>query len=620
MTVPHGLGFVWATILWEVVWDLIDVHGFDPDLYDATGTAGNQIAMNIVTEAMKLQPCSPGFVSGRDAIFAADATLYPDASNPGQGLHYSTLWRAFARRGLGLSASEGSTSSNSDNVEAFDTPLAPSALGPTPSALSFALESGETARGQVVVTNTAGADSEDLLYSASVENFVPREPAPVYDTPAVRAVAVPLGTRASEGGRLQPGVRPTDVPLERGPALPASLPTGTALSPRVERAAGAVNCTDGQTLEQLSANFFSSTAAGGQEFGQSFTAPCTGLLDTVSPVINRSGNETVVWDAVLRIYEGAGTSGTELAAGAFSFDNATGPSTAFLLTITLPAPVPVVEGQAYTFFIDMTANATGIQGSTLDPYAGGNLFVTVTGDPADAFAIASDDFQFTTSFLAPGWATLPMADGYAPPGGSSTLDVDVDATGLADGTYTADLVITTNDPGNPSVTIPLELVVAPALDLSAHAILDGAYDSGSGVMRTDLVGAGYLPESQPFADKGYAGSETADAGVFTGSDPPVDWVLLHLRSTPAGADVASRSGLLLGDGSIVDMDGTSPVGFVGTPAGTYHVVVEARNNLSVMSAAPVDLTGGSATFNFSTALTQAYQNGSGSPPMREVDA
>ncbi len=114
-TAPHGVGFVWATILWEVTWDLIDAHGFGTDLYDANGTNGNQIMLNLVTEGMKLQPCSPGFVSGRDAILAADVSLY-------SGAYTDELWAAFARRGLGFSASQGSTSTNSDNTEAFDVP------------------------------------------------------------------------------------------------------------------------------------------------------------------------------------------------------------------------------------------------------------------------------------------------------------------------------------------------------------------------------------------------------------------------------------------------------------------------------------------------------------------
>ncbi len=111
--VPHGVGSVWCAMLWDMTWDLIDVYGFDTDFYNGTG--GNNISLNLVTEGMKLQGCSPGFVNGRDAIIAADAALYGGANE-------CLIWEAFARRGLGYSASQGSSNSRSDGTEAFDLP------------------------------------------------------------------------------------------------------------------------------------------------------------------------------------------------------------------------------------------------------------------------------------------------------------------------------------------------------------------------------------------------------------------------------------------------------------------------------------------------------------------
>ncbi|RFN58565.1 M36 family metallopeptidase [Marixanthomonas ophiurae] len=111
--VPHGVGEIWAVMLWDMTWDLIDVYGFDPDIYNGNG--GNNIAMNLVMEGLKLQPCGPGFVDGRDAILAADQALYG-------GANYCTIWKAFARRGLGFSASQGSSTSITDGTEAFDMP------------------------------------------------------------------------------------------------------------------------------------------------------------------------------------------------------------------------------------------------------------------------------------------------------------------------------------------------------------------------------------------------------------------------------------------------------------------------------------------------------------------
>ncbi len=114
-TVPHGIGFVWATTLWEMYWELVDEAGFDPDLYDGDGRAGNQMAFSLVTTGLKLQPCLPGFVDARDAILMADQVLYGGDNN-------RRLWAAFARRGLGWSASQGSSMTNADNVAAFDEP------------------------------------------------------------------------------------------------------------------------------------------------------------------------------------------------------------------------------------------------------------------------------------------------------------------------------------------------------------------------------------------------------------------------------------------------------------------------------------------------------------------
>ena len=119
VSVPHGVGFVWATMLWEMTWDLINQYGFDSDLYNGTG--GNNIAMQLVLDGLKLQPCNPGFESGRDAILEADMLA-------NGGANQCLIWEAFARRGLGLSASQGSANSLNDQTEAFDVPQTPDCL------------------------------------------------------------------------------------------------------------------------------------------------------------------------------------------------------------------------------------------------------------------------------------------------------------------------------------------------------------------------------------------------------------------------------------------------------------------------------------------------------------
>lgn len=109
----HKLGSAWCAMLWDMTWNIIAMTPASTDIYHGSG--GNNIALQLVTEALKLQPCSPGFVDGRDAILLADEILY-------NGAHRCAIWSAFARRGLGYSASQGSSNSMTDGSQATDLP------------------------------------------------------------------------------------------------------------------------------------------------------------------------------------------------------------------------------------------------------------------------------------------------------------------------------------------------------------------------------------------------------------------------------------------------------------------------------------------------------------------
>ncbi len=111
--IPHGVGAIWAGMLWEVYWNFVDRYGFDPDLYNGTG--GNNILYQLVIDGMKLQPCNPHFVDARDAILEADLV------NNG-GANQCEIWKGFAKRGLGVSADAGSNDDTTDGTPAFDVP------------------------------------------------------------------------------------------------------------------------------------------------------------------------------------------------------------------------------------------------------------------------------------------------------------------------------------------------------------------------------------------------------------------------------------------------------------------------------------------------------------------
>ncbi len=126
VAIPHGVGFVWATMYWEVYWNLVTAHGFNTNFYGDWTTGGNNLAMQLLVDGMKMQPCGPGFVDGRDAILAADLALTG-------GENYCSIWAGFAKRGLGFSASQGSSNSTSDGTAASDMPQACTTLGTIPS-------------------------------------------------------------------------------------------------------------------------------------------------------------------------------------------------------------------------------------------------------------------------------------------------------------------------------------------------------------------------------------------------------------------------------------------------------------------------------------------------------
>ena len=113
VSIPHGVGSVWTAMLWEMYWNLVEKHGFDADVY--AGVGGNNMALQLVIDGLKLQPCNPSFETGRDAILLAD-------QQNNNGDNQCEIWQAFAKRGLGVSANAGSEFSVGDETEAFDLP------------------------------------------------------------------------------------------------------------------------------------------------------------------------------------------------------------------------------------------------------------------------------------------------------------------------------------------------------------------------------------------------------------------------------------------------------------------------------------------------------------------
>ncbi|KAI8608809.1 Fungalysin metallopeptidase-domain-containing protein, partial [Chytriomyces sp. MP71] len=122
----HNIGEVWTSMLYEVLWNMVDVSGWvaPAELMTSQSSGkGNADFITVVIGGMKLQPCNPNFLQAREAILDAERTLF-------QGKYKCAIWQGFAKRGMGVRAQTGGNFADS-----FDAPAecngAPQSKPPT---------------------------------------------------------------------------------------------------------------------------------------------------------------------------------------------------------------------------------------------------------------------------------------------------------------------------------------------------------------------------------------------------------------------------------------------------------------------------------------------------------
>ncbi len=160
------------------------------------------------------------------------------------------------------------------------------------------------------------------------------------------------------------------------------------------------------------------------------------------------------------------------------------------------------------------------------------------------------------------------------------------------------------------------------LKTSLKTYLQGAYNTGTGLMNDNLRASNLIPMTEPytvmtnFTHIGGGGGETGPATAFAATGTPandiVDWVFVQLHNGTTGAVVASKSALLQRDGDIVTIAPTgivnNYVGFGGFTNGNYYVSVRHRNHLGIRTASTIALSTISVpTYNFTTSQNMAYQ-------------
>ena len=129
--------------------------------------------------------------------------------------------------------------------------------------------------------------------------------------------------------------------------------------------------------------------------------------------------------------------------------------------------------------------------------------------------------------------------------------------------------------------------------------------TASNQMTTALNSLGYLPLTSPFAD----GKTTASF-----ADEVVDWVYIRALDGPsddpnlARTVVSEGSWAIMSDGQIAEPATGLPVITFTTNRTLRNLFfqVKTRNHLSIITATPVEPSGGIYTYDFSSSASQAY--------------
>ncbi|TVQ35077.1 MAG: hypothetical protein EA370_09690 [Wenzhouxiangella sp.] len=267
VSIPHGVGSVYNTIIWDLYWNLVNRYGFDEDFH--TGSGGNNILMQLVVDSLKLQPCGPTFVTNREAMLLADQIAY-------DGANQCEIWEAFARRGVGVNASDGGSSQNlSGIVEDFTVPesceqpdLIPGLGIAIEATVNDAAVTGPVAAGDVIdyvvtVSNTGNIGLADINLTDS------------FDPPLVCNSPLPLSLAEGESSSCSSSLTVSQAEIDAGQAISRQA-SASAPDPTV---------TAGSSLEAQAISVIQVEAA----------APAIRLLKQVSPAAFTAAGDTLTY-------------------------------------------------------------------------------------------------------------------------------------------------------------------------------------------------------------------------------------------------------------------------------------------------------------------------------------
>lgn len=189
---------------------------------------------------------------------------------------------------------------------------------------------------------------------------------------------------------------------------------------------------------------------------------------------------------------------------------------------------------------------------------------------------------------------------------------DYDAPTDSNGDNVYEVEVTVTDDGGLTASKLFKITVVndesdDGVMLQVRALLQGAYDTSTGLMADNLHQLGMLPTAQPYAVApfNHTGTEILNPLLLElqGQDAAVDWMLLELRKDLKTV-TARRAVILQRDGDLVDAQSGAPaLHFAGVPAGDYYVSLRHRNHLDIISAAAISLDHNAKLIDFSKPAT-----------------
>ena len=158
----HNVGEIWSLTLWEVRSRIIAANG-------GSVPTGNQIMLQLVTDALKMTPNNPSYTDARDALIDADCATNSCANE-------QSIWDGFADRGLGYGSRVSTAygfapvATHQGILESFSAPgldVQSVAVDDTLGNNNGAIDPGETVKITVTLTNPWRSASKNVASATS---------------------------------------------------------------------------------------------------------------------------------------------------------------------------------------------------------------------------------------------------------------------------------------------------------------------------------------------------------------------------------------------------------------------------------------------------------------------